>query len=38
VRVNGSFHGAYADALERRREDRSTATSKALHPGQLALI
>jgi hypothetical protein len=38
VRVNGSLHGPYADALERRREDRSTATSKALHPGQLALI
>jgi hypothetical protein len=30
--VNGSIHGAYADALERRRRKRAS-----LHPGQLSL-
>ena len=37
VRVNGSYHGAYADALERRSQG-SARRSKTLHPGQLALI
>jgi hypothetical protein len=37
VPVNGSYHGAYADALERRRS-RGSARAKPLHPGQLALI
>ena len=38
VRVNGSYHGAYADALERRRSQEPARRSKTLHPGQLALI
>jgi hypothetical protein len=38
VKVNGSFHGAYADALERARPRGSARGSKSLHPGQLALI
>ena len=40
VRVNGSsYHGAYADALERRRSQAAAAQpSKTLHPGQLTLI
>jgi hypothetical protein len=38
VQVNGSYHGAYADALERRRSQAPAQTSKKLHPGQLALI
>jgi hypothetical protein len=33
VRVANSYHGAYADALERRRRRLASAT----HPGQLAL-
>jgi hypothetical protein len=37
VTVNGSYHGVYADALERRRA-RDTAGSKRLHPGQLSLV
>jgi hypothetical protein len=37
VEVNGSYHGAYADALERRRSREPTRGSNALHPGQLAL-
>ncbi|HEY7150344.1 MAG TPA: SprT-like domain-containing protein [Solirubrobacterales bacterium] len=37
VKANASYHGAYADALERRRA-RESASSKSLHPGQLALI
>jgi hypothetical protein len=36
VQVNGSYHGAYADALERRRSQAPAQTK--LHPGQLALI
>ena len=38
TKVNGSYHGAYADALERRRSQAPAQTSKTLHPGQLALI
>jgi hypothetical protein len=38
VQVNGSYHGAYADALERRRSQGRERRSKTLHPGQLALI
>jgi hypothetical protein len=38
VRVNGSYHGAYADALERRRSQEPARRSKTLHPGQLTLI
>ena len=38
VKVNGSYHGAYADAIERRRSQGPAQTSKTLHPGQLALI
>jgi len=38
VHANGSYHGAYADALERRRSQALAQTSKRLHPGQLALI
>ncbi len=43
VAVNGSYHGAYADALEQRRSEESTRSSRAvrrgnpLHPGQLTL-
>jgi SprT-like family len=37
VRVNGSYHGAYADALERRWSRSVARRSKALHPGQLTL-
>lgn len=37
VTVNGSYHGAYADALERRRSQTGAQASKALHPGQLRL-
>jgi hypothetical protein len=38
VRANGSYHGAYADALERARSQTPARGSKSLHPGQLALI
>jgi hypothetical protein len=38
VMANGSYHGAYADALERRGPQAPAQTSKKLHPGQLALI
>src|SRR4051794_31379354 len=38
VQANGSYHGAYADALERGRSQARAQTSKALHPGQLQLI
>jgi hypothetical protein len=38
VRVNGSYHGAYADALERRRSQAAARRPRRLHPGQLALI
>jgi hypothetical protein len=38
VNVNGSYHGAYADALERRRSETPALASKTLHPGQLTLI
>ena len=38
VQVNGSYHGAYADALEDRRSQAPARRSKTLHPGQLALI
>jgi SprT-like family protein len=38
VKPNGSYHGAYADALERIRSRAQSKGSKALHPGQLALV
>lgn len=38
VEVNGSYHGAYADALERRRSRERARGSTTVHPGQLALI
>ena len=38
VKLNGSYHGAYADALERIRSRARATRSKTLHPGQLALI
>jgi hypothetical protein len=38
VKLNGSYHGAYADALERLRSQPPARGSKAPHPGQLALI
>ena len=38
VKLNGSYHGAYADALERARSQAQAPRSRALHPGQLALI
>jgi hypothetical protein len=38
VKVNGSYHGAYADALEQIRRQTPAQGSKSLHPGQLALI
>jgi hypothetical protein len=38
VQVNGSYHGAYAEALERRRSQVVARGSKTPHPGQLALI
>jgi SprT-like family len=37
VNLNGSYHGAYADALERRRSKAQARRSRTLHPGQLAL-
>jgi SprT-like family len=37
VKVNGSYHGAYADALERSRAREPVRRSK-VHAGQLALI
>ena len=37
VEVNGSYHGAYADALERRRAHELAART-AVHEGQLRLI
>jgi hypothetical protein len=37
VKPNGSYHGAYADALERIRSHAGTRRSQTLHPGQLAL-
>jgi hypothetical protein len=38
VKPNGSYHGAYADALERIRSHAGTRRSQTLHPGQLALV
>lgn len=38
LRLDSSYHGAYADALERVRSQAQAQGSKALHPGQLALI
>jgi hypothetical protein len=38
VKVNGSYHGAYADALERRRTRELARGSRAHHSGQLTLI
>jgi hypothetical protein len=37
VTPSSSYHGAYADALERARLKPSNGRSKALHPGQLTL-
>ena len=37
VKVNGSYHGAYADALERRRAQALAQASRTPHPGQLSL-
>jgi hypothetical protein len=37
VKVNDSYHGAYAEALERRRSQAVTQASKGPHPGQLRL-
>jgi hypothetical protein len=37
VELKGSYHGAYADALERIRSHAGARGSKTLHPGQLAL-
>ena len=37
VSVHGSTHGAYADALERRRTARSRSRSGGVHPNQLAI-
>jgi hypothetical protein len=38
VKVNGSYHGAYADALERARSQPPAQRSRSIHPGQLELI
>jgi len=38
VKVSGSYHGAYADALERQRSRALPRGSRALNPGQLSLI
>ena len=38
VKPNGSYHGAYADALERIRSQARTRRSRTVHPGQLALV
>jgi hypothetical protein len=37
IRVSDSYHGAYADAVERRGL-RGSSRPKRLHPGQLALL
>ena len=37
IKVNGSYHGVYADALERLRA-RELAAGARLHPGQLGLL
>lgn len=37
VKAAGSYHGAFADALERRRSAARAKRSRPLHPGQLAL-
>jgi SprT-like family len=38
VKPNGSYHGAYADALEQIRSQALTRRSRTLHPGQLTLV
>jgi hypothetical protein len=38
VQVNGSYHGAYADALEARWSQGPARRSNTLHPGQLELL
>jgi hypothetical protein len=38
VKVNGSYHGPYADALERRRTRELAARPRTPHSGQLRLI
>lgn len=37
INATASYHGAYADALERRRSKARPRSSRPLHPGQLAL-
>jgi hypothetical protein len=37
VAPSSSYHGAYADALERPRVRLRAARSKSMHPGQLQL-
>jgi hypothetical protein len=37
IKVNDSYHGAYADALESRRSQAVAQASKGPHPGQLRL-
>jgi SprT-like family protein len=37
VKFNSSYHGAYADALERIRSQAREGGSRALRPGQLTL-
>ncbi len=37
VKAAGSYHGTYADALERRRSTTRAKGSRPLHPGQLGL-
>jgi SprT-like family len=37
VKATGSYHGAYADALERRHSAEGAERSRPRHPGQLAL-
>ena len=37
VRTSNSYHGVYADALERRREAEAQRSASGVHPGQLEL-
>jgi hypothetical protein len=38
IKPSSSYHGAYADAIERLRAQPSPRRSTAVHPGQLELI
>jgi hypothetical protein len=38
VKPNGSYHGAYADALERVRSQTPSRRPMRVHPGQLELV